>query len=80
MGDETGARRLFFPDPRSDRRHMRVTWHPETSTIVFSHWVGAICIASNAVPTEEVGPLVALLTDALRDMHPPLGAPHSDSA
>jgi hypothetical protein len=80
MGDAMGVRRLYLADSRPGGRHMRVTWHPESATVVFSHWVGGCCVASTAVAIEEVGPLIGLLTDALRDLHRPWGAPHSDSA
>jgi hypothetical protein len=70
MRDERGARRLYLVDSRLGGRHMRVTWHPESASIVFSHWVGDCCVASTPIAAQEVSPLIALLTDALLDSDP----------
>jgi hypothetical protein len=80
MGDVTQARRLYLGDSRNEGRHMRVTWHPDTATIVFSHWVGDSCVASTHLTADDASSLVALLTDALRNAHLRWGTPRSDSA
>jgi hypothetical protein len=80
MGDVTRAGWLYLADSRDAGRHMRVTWHPDTETIVFSHWVGDSCVASTHLAAGDASSLVALLTDALRNVYPPWGTPRSDSA
>jgi hypothetical protein len=46
---------------------LRVTWHPEHSAFVVSHWQGAVCVAATRVAATEVADVVSLLTNGLAD-------------
>ena len=46
---------------------LRVTWHPEHSAFVLSHWQHDVCVAATRVAAEDVAPVVALLTNGLAD-------------
>jgi alpha-beta hydrolase superfamily lysophospholipase len=59
--EEGKVRTVVLPDARGEGRSLRVTWHPSNSTVVFSHWVGAMCTASTRVSAEEAARLVELL-------------------
>lgn len=65
--EEGGPRRLFMTDARGPDRYLRVTWHKETSTIVFSHWQDDVCVASTPVALKDASRLIGLLVDALKD-------------
>lgn len=65
--EEGFARRLFLPDVRGPHRYLRVTWHPETSTIVLSHWEEDICLASTPVSLQDATQLVGMIVGALKD-------------
>jgi hypothetical protein len=62
-----GVRRAFLADTRGGDRHLCVTWHPTSSTVVFSHWVDDVCVGSTRVELDEASSLIALLVDALRE-------------
>ena len=65
--EEGGPRRLFITDARGPERYLRVTWHRETSTVVFSHWQNDVCVASTPVALNDASRLIGLLVDALKD-------------
>ena len=65
--EERFARRLFLPDVRGAHRYLRVTWHEDTSTVVYSHWQDDICLASTPVSLEEASKLIGLIVGALKE-------------
>jgi hypothetical protein len=65
--EEGVTRRLFLPDVRGTDRYLRVTWHKDTSTIVFSHWSGDVCVSSTSVSLDEASKLIGLMVSALRE-------------
>lgn len=65
--EEGYTRRLFLPDVRGAGRYLRVTWHRDTSTVVFSHWQGDVCVSSTAVALDEASKLVGLIVGALKE-------------
>jgi hypothetical protein len=66
--DEIRTRSLVLPDIRGGDRYMRITWHTASSTVVFSHWTGAVCTASTPVSLPEASRAIDLLVDALREV------------
>ena len=64
--EEGRTRTVLLGDGRDPDRYLRVTWHPDTGTVVFSHWHGAVCAASSAVPLSEAERLGELLSLAMR--------------
>ncbi len=56
----------MLPDSRGAERHLRVTWHPATETVVFSHWTGPVCTASTPVHLADASRVIELLVGALR--------------
>jgi hypothetical protein len=66
--EPVGTRTVVLGDARADDRFLRVTWHPSSSTLVFSHWLGAVCTASTPVRLAEATKLIEFLTGALRDL------------
>jgi hypothetical protein len=66
--EETRTRTLVLGDARGNDRFLRVTWHPTSSTIVFSHWTGSVCVASTPVRLPEASKVIDLLVGALRDL------------
>src|SRR5580698_8628806 len=66
--DEGRTRTLVLDDSRGDERFLRVTWHPSSSTLVFSHWNGPVCTASTPVTLPEASKIIALVVSALRDV------------
>lgn len=65
--EEGFTRRLFLPDVRGAERYLRVTWHKDTSTVVFSHWHGDVCVSSTPVSLEDASKLVGLVVGALKE-------------
>ena len=65
--EEGRTRTVLLGDARDDQRYLRVTWHPDSSTVVFSHWNGPVCAASTPVQLTDASRLVELLVGALRD-------------
>jgi hypothetical protein len=59
---------VVLSDARAIDRCLRVTWHPASSTVVFSHWNGSVCTASTPVRLPEASKLIDLLVDALRQV------------
>ena len=62
---EVSPRRVLLPDCRGVDRHLRITWHSDTSTVVFSHWVGEVCTASTPVALTGATEVINLLVRAL---------------
>ena len=65
--EEGFHRRLFLPDVRGPHRYLRVTWHKEISTVVWSIWQDDVCVASTAVSLEDASTLIGLIVGALRE-------------
>ncbi len=64
--EEIRTRTLALPDIRGEDRFLRISWHPSSSTVVFSHWVGSVCIASTPVSLPDASRVIDLLVGALR--------------
>ncbi len=65
--EEGFSRRVFLPDVRGEERYLRVTWHRDTSTIVFSHWRGDVCVASTPISLNDASRLIGLVVGALKE-------------
>ena len=59
--------RVVLPDCRGVDRHLRITWHADTSTVVFSHWAGDVCTASTPVALAGATEVINLLVRALAE-------------
>lgn len=59
--------RLILADLRGGGRYLRVSWHAETATLVVSHWVGDVCVASTPLGLTEAARMIGLLVGALQD-------------
>jgi hypothetical protein len=57
--------RVFLADVRGGDQYLRATWHPESATIVFSHWNGEVCMASTPVALTDCTELIELQVRAL---------------
>lgn len=57
--------RVFLPDVRGGDQYLRATWHPESATVVFSHWSGEVCTASTPVALGDCTQLIELQVRAL---------------
>jgi hypothetical protein len=66
--EERRARTLLLSDARGGDRFLRVTWHPVSSTLVFSHWTGTVCTASTPVKLPEASKIVDIVVSSLRDV------------
>jgi hypothetical protein len=62
---ETPPNRVFLTDVRGNDLYLRATWHPESSTIVFSHWNGEVCVASTPVALTDCADLIGLMVRSL---------------
>jgi hypothetical protein len=60
--------RVFLADKRGGNQYLRATWHAESSTIVFSHWNGEVCVASTPVALAEASRLLDLQVRALTEV------------
>jgi hypothetical protein len=78
--EQERARTLTLSDARGGDRFLRVTWHPASSTIVFSHWTGTVCTASTPVKLPEASKIVDLVVGSLRDVAEAVPAPLAPSA
>lgn len=58
--------RVLIEDVRGNDGFLRVTLHEDTGVIVFSHWVGEMCVAATRIPLSAAGELMELL-DAASD-------------
>ena len=65
--EEGFSRRLFLPDVRGEERYLRVTWHRDSSTLVFSHWRGDVCVASTPISLNDASRLIGLVVGALKE-------------
>jgi hypothetical protein len=57
--------RVFLADVRGGDQYLRATWHPESATVVFSHWNGEVCMASTPVALTDCAELIELQVRAL---------------
>ena len=73
--EEKRARSVMLSDARGGDRFLRVTWHPVSSTLVFSHWTGAVCTASTPVKLPEASKIVDIVVSSLRDVAEAASAP-----
>lgn len=69
--EEGYTRRIYLPDVRGRERYLRVTWHRDSSTLVWSQWQGDRCVASTRVSLADSLPLAELILDALEGTAPP---------
>ena len=83
--EEGKTRTVAVDDVRGDERWLRVTWHPDTQTVVFSHWNGSVCSASTPVGLADATQVTELVLRALREavdrqpnMSGPAHAPRRD--
>jgi hypothetical protein len=60
--------RVYLPDVRGGDQYLRATWHPESATIVFSHWNGEVCTASTPVALSDCTQLIDLQVRSLSQM------------
>ena len=65
--EESRTRTVVIGDVRGNERYLRVTWHPGTGTLVFSHWNGAVCSASTPVHLGDATKVIDLVVRALRE-------------
>lgn len=65
--EERFTRRLFLPDIRGGNRYLRVTWHKETSAVVFSHWQDDICVTTTQISLRDATQLISLVVAALKE-------------
>jgi hypothetical protein len=62
---ETPPNRVFLTDVRGNDLYLRATWHPDSATVVFSHWNGEVCTASTPVALTDCTKLVELMVRSL---------------
>jgi len=62
---EAPPNRVFLADVRGGDQYLRATWHPESATIVFSHWNGEVCMASTPVALTDCAGLIELQVRSL---------------
>ena len=60
--------RVFLPDARGGDLYLRATWHPQSATVVFSHWDGEVCVASTPVALSDSTKVIDLLVRALSEV------------
>ena len=44
-----------------------MTWHKDTSTLVFSHWQDDVCVSSTPVSLDDASKLIGLMVGALKE-------------
>lgn len=59
--------RVFLEDLRRDGQYLRVTWHPERSAFVMSHWRDDVCVAATRIAATDAAELITLLANGLAD-------------
>ncbi len=59
--------RVFLTDVRGGDLYLRATWHPESATIVFSHWNGEVCMASTPSALTDSTKLIDLMVRSLSE-------------
>ena len=62
---EAPPNRVFLADVRGGDQYLRATWHPESATMVFSHWNGEVCMASTPVALTDCAELIELQVRSL---------------
>jgi len=62
---EMPPNRVFLADVRGRDQYLSTTWHPDSATIVFSHWDGEVCLASTPVALTDSTKLIDLMVRAL---------------
>ena len=67
VGGGVQTHSVVINDVRGDDRYLRVTWHPETHVLVFSHWDGSLCRASTPVRLGDAAKVVELVVRGLRE-------------
>jgi len=65
---ETPPNRVLLTDVRGHDLYLRATWHPNSATIVFSHWDGEVCMASTPVALTDCTTLIDLMVRSLSAM------------
>ena len=74
---------MFLTDVRGNDLYLRATWHPDSATIVFSHWNGEICMASTPVALADCTKLIDLMVRSLSAVAerrlPPIEPPRARS-
>ena len=65
--EESRTRTVVIGDVRGNERYLRVTWHPDTGTLVFSHWNGPVCSASTPVHLGDATKVIDLVVRALKE-------------
>jgi hypothetical protein len=74
---EAPPNRVFLPDVRGGDQYLRATWHPESATVVFSHWNGEVCMASTPVALTDCTELMQLQIRALSQVADRQLTPHA---
>lgn len=67
-GDASGGgdrRRVLIPQALGADEFLRVTWHPDRTVMVFSHWSGDRCVAATPVRVSDIAELAELTVTAL---------------
>ncbi len=62
-GDD--RRRVLIPQALGADEFLRVTWHPDRTVMVFSHWSGDRCVAATPVRVSDIAELAELTVTAL---------------
>ncbi len=62
---EAPPNRVYLADVRGGNQYLRATWHPESATMVFSHWNGEVCMASTPVALTDCAELIELQVRSL---------------
>jgi hypothetical protein len=57
--------RVFLTDVRGSDLYLWATRHPDSATIVFSHWSGEVCMASTPVNLTDCTKLIDLMVRSL---------------
>jgi hypothetical protein len=66
---------VSVPDARGGDRSVRITVHADRALVTLSHWEGNVCVAADAVPIEDLEPIIDLLTRASHPLPPPSSWP-----
>ena len=61
-------------DTRNDGRALRVSAHPESSSVVLSIWRGDECVATHYVAADELPELIKMLAATLVESSPAAAA------
>jgi hypothetical protein len=66
---------VSVPDARGGDRSVRVTAHTDRGLVTISHWEGNVCVAADAVPVDDLAPIIDLLRHAAHPLPPPSSWP-----